>query len=151
MAEHYRTLSAVLPVITRLVDGRREVLLLRRRNTGFGDGHWDFAGGGHVDEGETAKQAVVRECREELGIEVAVEDVAFGHLFHDVASPGGKTYYDLYFQVRSFAGEPRIAEPEKCDGLQWFDLAQLPEALLEVRRSAFALYLAGIPYSERLG
>ncbi|WP_321004600.1 NUDIX domain-containing protein [Eisenbergiella porci] len=32
------------------------------------DGSWDFAGNGQVDENESAKQAVARECQEELGI-----------------------------------------------------------------------------------
>lgn len=46
------------------------ILLHRRKNTGYEDGKWDIAGSGHVDEDETAQTAVIRECQEELGIEV---------------------------------------------------------------------------------
>ena len=35
---------------------------------------WEFVGG-KVEPGETKQQALVRECREELGIETAVGDV----------------------------------------------------------------------------
>lgn len=35
---------------------------------------WEFVGG-KVEPGETRQQALVRECREELGVEIAVGDV----------------------------------------------------------------------------
>jgi len=63
---HFRALSAVFPV---LLKAGGDGLLHRRQNTGYMDGLWDFAGSGHVDGGETA-----RECREELGISVRPED-----------------------------------------------------------------------------
>lgn len=54
MSEHFKTLSAVLPVVLRELEGREEVLLLRRANTHYMDGKWDFAGSGHAEAGETA-------------------------------------------------------------------------------------------------
>ena len=68
--EHYRSYSAVFPILLRSGPHGQEVLLHLRQNTGYMDGHWDFAGSGHVDENETARQAVARECQEELGITV---------------------------------------------------------------------------------
>lgn len=68
--EHYRSYSAVFPILLREGANGQEVLLHLRQNTGYMDGCWDFAGSGHVDENETARQAVARECLEELGITV---------------------------------------------------------------------------------
>ena len=34
---------AVVVMITRTCGGKRQLLLQRRSNTGFGDGKWDFA------------------------------------------------------------------------------------------------------------
>jgi len=42
--------------------------LEKRASTGYMDGMWDFAISGHVDENETAAQAVIRASKEEIGI-----------------------------------------------------------------------------------
>ena len=146
MAEHFRAYSAVFPVILRGED--KEVLLHLRQGTGFMDGYWDFAGSGHVEEGETAKQALVRECAEETGLSVQPSDAAFAHVCHRVGNADGRTYYDFYFTIRRFLGEPRIAEPEKCVELRWFPLNALPCRMIPLRRKALEAILSQCPYSE---
>ena len=67
------TLAGVTEVVCGVigdVDGR--VLACRRPDGGHLAGFWEFPGG-KVEEGETPAAALVRELREELGIEVAVE------------------------------------------------------------------------------
>ena len=44
---------------------------------------WEFAGG-KVEPGESKEQALVRECREELGILVSVQDI-FTEILHEYA------------------------------------------------------------------
>ncbi len=149
MSERFRSFSAVFPVILRRREGREEILLLRRANTGYFDGLWDFAGSGHVDEGETASQAVCRECGEELGILVRPEDVSFLHLTHWVGET--MTYYDLYFQIMAYEGEPGIREPDKCSELRWFSVEALPEDMIPARRVDMDLWRNGIFYSETIG
>ena len=131
MSEHFKSLSAIFPLILRKNGDSSEILLHRRQNTGYQDGKWDIAGSGHVDEGETAQMAVVRECREELGIEVDIKDLTFAHLSHRFSN---RVYYDIYFVVRQYAGTPVIAEPEKCSALAWFPMDQLPGDMIDCRR-----------------
>ena len=114
MNQHFRAYSAICPLLMRMCDGRRQVLLHRRPNTGYMDGLWDIAGSGHVDADKTATQALARECREELGVVLHPEDVCFAHLSHRL---GARTYCDLYFIVYAWAGTPEIREPEKCSAL----------------------------------
>ena len=147
MSEHYRTLSAIFPILLRCEKGIMQILLHRRENTGYQDGRWDLSGSGHVDEGETAREAVVRECRDELGIAVCEEDVTFVHLSHRLSAD--KIYYDLYFKVGKYSGSPSIAEPEKSSALTWFDIDNLPEDIIAVRKADLENVRNGIFYSEK--
>ena len=146
--EHYRSYSAVFPILLRDGKDGREVLLHLRQNTGYMDGCWDFAGSGHVDENETARQAVARECREELGICVDPADAEFVHLCHRVAGSDGRTYYDLCFMIRKYAGVPAVMEPEKNAGLHWFPVNALPEHISSAVEAMLPSCLNGIPYGE---
>ena len=146
MGEHYRSLSAVFPVI--LNEDGTKILLHRRENTGYQDGRWDIAASGHVDEGETASQAVVRECKEEIGVDVSVADARFIHLSHRLGQE--RTYYDIYFLIRRYEGEPRIMEAMKCSELAWFALNALPEEMIRCRQDVVEAWQRGECYSERM-
>lgn len=150
MREHFMSPSAIFPVIFRDKDGARQVLLHQRQNTGYMDGKWDFAGSGHVDGGETAKMATVRECAEEIGITVNMADVEFVHLNHAVRTVG-HTYYDIYFLINNFSGDPRIMEPDKCSGMDWFDVNNPPMDMIDIRWQALNNILTGVPYGEAHG
>ena len=147
-SQHFPCYSAVFPLLLRQHEGRHEILLHRRRNTGYMDGKWDIAGSGHIDAGETARQALARECAEELGIHVRPEDADFAHVCHRLGLEGDRTYYDLYFFVRGYTGTPAIMEPEKCDGLAWFALDALPEEMIDFRRLHLRQALQGVSYDE---
>ena len=112
------------------------------------DGKWDIAASGHVEENETARQALARECYEELGIRVRPEDAEFAHVCHRLGQEGDRTYYDLYFFVHAYEGTPSIMEPDKCDGLNWFPLDALPEDMIDIRRLHLRQALNGKMYDE---
>lgn len=57
-----------------LIDGDGRVLVQRRPPRGEHGNLWEFPGG-KLDPGETPEQALVRELREELGIEVDAGDL----------------------------------------------------------------------------
>jgi len=146
MGKHFKTLSAIFPIILKDDGKTTGILLHRRKNTGYQDGKWDISASGHVDEGETAQTAVIRECKEELGIDVKIEDLAFVHLSHRLSTD--RTYYDIYFVVNKYAGEPTIMEPDKCSDLNWFDIDKLPSDMIECRAAAVQYYKDKVFYSE---
>lgn len=148
MGKHFKSFSAIFPIILQAKDDTIQILLHRRKNTGYQDGKWDIAASGHVDEGETAKMAVVRECAEELGIDVKIKDLSFVHLSHRVSNTGGRTYYDIYFVVNKYHGIPKVIEPDKCSELRWFKIDDLPNEIIDIRKIALDNYRNDIQYSE---
>lgn len=148
MEKHYKSLSAIFPIILQKKDDTIQILLHRRKNTGYQDGKWDIAASGHVDEGEMAKMAVVRECAEELGIDVKIKDLSFVHLSHRVSNNGGRTYYDIYFVVNKYHGIPKVIEPDKCSELRWFKIDDLPNEIIDIRKIVLDNYKNDIQYSE---
>ncbi|GAA3577514.1 NUDIX domain-containing protein [Nonomuraea rosea] len=64
-------MSTVVVVAAVIVAEGRRVLAAQRAEPPALAGGWEFPGG-KVDPGESEEEALVRECREELGVEVAV-------------------------------------------------------------------------------
>lgn len=65
---------ATVLVAAAVIWRRGRVLLTRRMEGAHLAGLWEFPGG-KVEAGEDPEDALVRECREECGIEIAVEDI----------------------------------------------------------------------------
>ena len=73
-----------------IIDGAARVLLVKRRFEPMA-GQWSLPGGA-VDVGETLQSCVIREMREETGLEVEVGPVieVFDRIMHDA---GGRVQY----------------------------------------------------------
>lgn len=136
-----------VPVAVFLILRREEeVLLLRRQNTGWCDGDYDVPAG-HLEPGEHLLAGLQREAREEVGIEFAPDEAVFVHLSH--ALDVNADYVQAFFEVRRWSGEPRIAEPDRCDELGWFSVDDLPPNLTPATYLGLVSYLSGSLYSER--
>lgn len=95
-----------------------EVLFLQRANTGYADGQWSVPAG-HVEFGENATTAAVRECIEEIGVKVDRSDLSLVLVQHKRDPIDGDERVDLFFRTARFAGEPQNCEPQKCAQLKW--------------------------------
>ncbi len=71
MSPNAPRLKLVLVAACVLVDGQGQVLITRRPEGKPLAGLWEFPGG-KVEPGETPEEALVRELKEELGIDVAL-------------------------------------------------------------------------------
>lgn len=144
----YTARSAVMLLLTRELKGETQVLLQKRRNTGYADGMWDCGCSGHVEEGEPMSAAMLREAREELGIAIRPERLRFATMIHKYTRETGIVYYNGFFTASEYQGTLKRNEPEKCEELRWFSVNCLPPSLLEDRKEAIGHFFSGIPYSE---
>lgn len=108
-------------MLTREKNGRKEVLLALRKNTGYRDGEYELPGG-HVDAGEDLMQAMVREAKEELLIDIKEKDLKIAHILHHYT--GDRVNFIL--TTNKYEGIPSIGELDKCEKLEWFDINELP-------------------------
>ena len=66
---------------------------------------WEFVGG-KVEEGESYQEALVRECKEELGVDIAVGE-KFMELIHEYPDI---TVRLILYHATIIAGEPKLLE-----------------------------------------
>jgi 8-oxo-dGTP diphosphatase len=135
MSPHFRLVSAVHLFLLR--EGR--VLLLRRFQTGYEDGNYSVVAG-HLEGNETVVAAAAREAREEVGIELAPEDVRIVGVMHRRSHD---ERVDWFVACERWSGEIGNAEPSKCDELRWVAPDSLPPNTIPYIRRALENYRSG--------
>jgi 8-oxo-dGTP diphosphatase len=85
------------------------VLACQRRESVRYPLKWEFPGG-KIEEGETARQALIRELREELDIEARPEGILLSHAWvypeSDPRTTPDGAFHVTYFLVRHYSGHP---------------------------------------------
>lgn len=121
-----------------------EVLLMLRKNTGYGDGFYGLVSG-HVEDGEPATTGMIREAREEAGIELDPSQLKMVHVMHTRTN---RQNIDFFFECTSWKGDITNMEPDKCDGLEFFPLHRLPHNIIVQVAQALRCVARGEYYSE---
>ena len=140
--EKEKFLSSVYLIIR---NEEKQALLQRRQGTKLWPGFLALPAG-HVDEGENAYDAVIREAKEELGIEISINNI----IDTFVVNRRNKSllpYYDVYFEIDNYTGELKINEPEKCSELVWSDINNLPEDMIDFEIEAIKNNQKGVKFS----
>lgn len=101
-----------------------QILMQKRCNTGYQDGNYSLIAG-HLDGGETSKQCIIREAKEEAGIILKADDLDIIHIMHHLGAD--REYFLIFLRAEKWSGNISILEPQKCDELTWYPLADLPE------------------------
>lgn len=122
--------SAVHIIIT----DNDKILLQKRKGSKLWPGYYALPAG-HIDEGENQYDALVREAKEELDIEIDLKGITNSYVvlrrnFFEIDGKVLEPYIDYYFEVTKYTGTPKIAEPDKCEELVWASIDNLPEPFI---------------------
>ena len=108
----------MLDVVAALIWNEDKFLICQRPATKARALMWEFVGG-KVEKGETKEEALIRECKEELGITLNVGDI-FMEVIHE--------YPDITIRLTLFnatiaAGIPQMLEH---NDIKWITPSEIP-------------------------
>jgi len=140
MSEHFRAYVSVHVILQRA----DEILFHLRENTGFMDDHWALVSG-HIEGGESARAAAVREALEEAGIVIQPADLELVHVTHSL---NRREYIAFWMRCRTWTGEICNREPHRCGGLAFYPRDDLPTPIIPFVKSTLDVIDEGKIYSE---
>ncbi|HVV39404.1 MAG TPA: NUDIX domain-containing protein [Candidatus Paceibacterota bacterium] len=145
MTERFKLIPEVFLILIK--DGK--VLLSRRANTGYMDGHYGLVAG-HAEEHEPMRTALAREAKEEAGITINPQNLRHIVTIHRYC-PDPENIHErigFYFTTDSWKGEILNTEPDKCDDLSWFPISDLPHNTIDYVKEAIGCFVSGQSYLE---
>ncbi|NTW15099.1 MAG: 8-oxo-dGTP diphosphatase [Candidatus Moranbacteria bacterium] len=110
-------MSKIMTLTMIVRDGK---MLLGMKKRGFGVGKWNGFGG-KVEEGESIREAAIREVFEESGLTVEELEEAGTAEFSFEDGTGSRTVH--VFRCASYSGDPVETDEMRPE---WFDLDRLP-------------------------
>lgn len=145
MEERYSCKLVTDLMLTRksVKDGEIEILLSLRKDTGYRDGEYELPGG-HVEEGEDLKQAMIREAKEELLIDIKEENLKIVHILHHYNG----NRINFIFITDCYEGKVQIGEPDSCEKLEWFSIKNLPNNIIPKIKKSIEEIREGVFYSS---
>lgn len=114
-----------------------QILLLKRFNTGYEDGKYSVCAG-HVEADENYIDAMIREAKEEIGIDIQKENLKAIQIMHRKSE---SERIDYFFECMTFDGIITNCEEDKCDELKWVDIHHLPTNMIPYVSYAIQAYL----------
>lgn len=143
MTERFKLVGGVFCLILK----DNKVLMELRKNK-FDAGMYSLVGG-CMEDGETVKQAAVREIKEETNLEVLEKDVDVISVFHRITpKPDNWQSIEFVLLVKAFSGNPDLMENNVCGDLRWFELDNLPQNISLYAKQAIDNYINKERFSE---
>ncbi len=110
----------IVEVVAAVIERAGLILIGQRKPRGRHGLKWEFPGG-KVEPGEGSAEALIRELREELGIEAHIgEEIER----YDFSYSAGHVTRLIFFHVTEFTGEPVNLDFAQ---IAWVERSRLPE------------------------
>jgi len=85
---------------------------------------------------ERVEDALRREIKEELGIEIEI--IQMLSVTNDIIEEENQHWVSPQFLCKIVGGEPQNLEPHKCDEIKWFSLDKVPEKITNTSADGLA-------------
>ena len=129
--------TAPVMVVAGVLERSGKVLIGQRKATGRHPLKWEFPGG-KVEPGEEPRAALMRELREELGIDAIIGEELDAY---QVRYGDNRPTHLVFYRVTSFSGEPSNLDFEQ---ICWEWPLKLPEYDFLEGDARFVALLAGL-------
>lgn len=120
-------------VVVFIVNSNKQVLLQRRsENKKLWPNMWDITAGGHVLAGEFGFQAIIREAKEELGIELNKNEMIFlgSSLSSNIKGDIINNHFNEYYIVNKDVDETKLKlQKEEVSEVKWIDKNEIIERI----------------------
>ncbi len=117
-------------------------ILLGKRKGSTGGGYFGLPGG-KLEFYESLEDCAKRELEEETGLRC--DNISFLHVINDPRPNDDKTHWIHFeFIAKDPVGQPKLMEPDKCAGWEWFDMNNLPDDIFIGFKQSIPTYLRSI-------
>ena len=127
-----KTATAIIPF------PQNKILLIKRNTVPF-VGYWALPGG-RMDPGENVEQTIVRECKEETGLDVTVIYKVGEYIERGIKDEVEYEYFPTCFVAKVVGGKIKRQESEIQD-IELFNIEALPKPLAFEHDKMVADYL----------
>ena len=125
-----------------------KIALLKRKNTGYHDGEYSFIAG-HIERNESPSLCIIREAKEEAGIEIEENDLKLVHImYRKRENDNTNERIDFIYKADKWSGNIVNNEIEKCESIDWFNIIDIPNNIIPFVRAIIEEIEKGNMYSE---
>ena len=142
MQERFKLFGCAIALIIK----DSKILMVLRKNK-YDAGNYSLVGG-RMEDKETVAETIIREIKEEAGLDVKEKDIEVVSTLHRLLDGGEWNSAEFVVVIKNFTGEPQNLEPEFCERLEWLDINNLPDNLTPYARTAIENYKHKIAFSE---
>lgn len=122
-----------------IVNDKNETLLIKRTSKSQNEAGFWSKPGGTVEFNEKVEDAIIREIKEELGIDIKlIRPLGFTN---HILNSDNQHWVAIHYLAKIINGELEIMEPDKIEEIKWFSFDNLPVNLTQTTKDPIREYL----------